>query len=380
MPYDDDDGIGRTAARWTMLRTHMDVAAERGDWIDFVRLAGAAIRLAERAFGAHLPTTEPGAEPAGPTGEHPRGKLVPDDEGELNITIGEYQDAVVINFGVPVRWVGMPSDVGRRMGESIIETANKIDDAAATGRVAQAIAELGSEHKPPPEWQAFVEGKIGKPVITIHVLDVGEPLCRFSSELPGRWPFGHIWCRPHEFAATRAACIDPDHEVHSVFRHVMCTGCEAAMGEVPPPLPPAPNDDDERSAREATVDEALRSLEREAGRAAMSALLRFAGVFLENARRGSMPELREWVASSGLKVALTTAELGGELPEFYGLCFQSLLAATKIPEPESVERAEHYLGMAELVAASGTERGLAHGIRQAIKLASMPTPRRGVPS
>jgi len=31
--------------------------------------------------------------------------------------------------------------------------------------------------------------------ITVHILDQGLPLCRFSIAVPGRWPHGHHWTK-----------------------------------------------------------------------------------------------------------------------------------------------------------------------------------------
>ncbi len=65
------------------------------------------------------------------------------------------------------------------------------------------------------------------PFITIHIVrEQGHPLCNFSNEVPGHWPFGHIWIRPHEYAESAAACADPDHVIHSIIPYHMCNGCE----------------------------------------------------------------------------------------------------------------------------------------------------------
>lgn len=39
--------------------------------------------------------------------QYPRGKLNDDDEGMLNIAIGERDQTVIIDFGKPVVWIGM---------------------------------------------------------------------------------------------------------------------------------------------------------------------------------------------------------------------------------------------------------------------------------
>lgn len=35
-------------------------------------------------------------------------------------------------------------------------------------------------------------GHLGLP-ITIHILRHGLPFCRFSNEIPAKWPTGHVW-------------------------------------------------------------------------------------------------------------------------------------------------------------------------------------------
>ena len=46
--------------------------------------------------------------PLGPSGDYPQGKLGPDDEGGLNVQITDKDGAVVLAFGAPVTWIGMP--------------------------------------------------------------------------------------------------------------------------------------------------------------------------------------------------------------------------------------------------------------------------------
>lgn len=47
----------------------------------------------------------------GPTGDFPRGKLNPDDEGGLNIGVTKDEHGtVIINFGKSVEWIGLPPE------------------------------------------------------------------------------------------------------------------------------------------------------------------------------------------------------------------------------------------------------------------------------
>lgn len=38
---------------------------------------------------------------------------------------------------------------------------------------------------------------------TIHILKYGLPLCRFSAEVPARWPNGHVWTPKHVWTPNR---------------------------------------------------------------------------------------------------------------------------------------------------------------------------------
>ena len=51
----------------------------------------------------------------GPTGQYPYGKLNPDDEGEIRIAIAHdpHNRTVVIDFGKPVAWIGLPPQHAR---------------------------------------------------------------------------------------------------------------------------------------------------------------------------------------------------------------------------------------------------------------------------
>ena len=63
----------------------------------------------------------------GPTGEFPHGKLTKDDEGQIQFSIGRKDDRVVMDFGKPVRWIGMAADDAREVGKALIKHAKKIN-------------------------------------------------------------------------------------------------------------------------------------------------------------------------------------------------------------------------------------------------------------
>lgn len=59
----------------------------------------------------------------GRTGKFPRGKINNNDEGELLIAIGTDKDKVIIEFGDPVKWMGMYSEQAIAMAETLLECA-----------------------------------------------------------------------------------------------------------------------------------------------------------------------------------------------------------------------------------------------------------------
>lgn len=63
----------------------------------------------------------------GATGKFPRGKLHEADEGEIQMGVTVNQGTVVIAFGKPVGWLGLPPQQARELGHMLIARA---DDAA----------------------------------------------------------------------------------------------------------------------------------------------------------------------------------------------------------------------------------------------------------
>lgn len=55
----------------------------------------------------------------GATNTFPRGKIDLSDEGALNLAIAERDGCVIIDFGIPVKWVGLPKDVALRFAEAV---------------------------------------------------------------------------------------------------------------------------------------------------------------------------------------------------------------------------------------------------------------------
>jgi len=66
-------------------------------------------------------------DPLGPTGEFPEGKLHPSDEGELRFAVGRKSGNVILDFGKPVAWIGMPPAIARQMAASLIQQAQAVE-------------------------------------------------------------------------------------------------------------------------------------------------------------------------------------------------------------------------------------------------------------
>ena len=69
----------------------------------------------------------------GATGDFPEGKLNGADEGGLRFAIGEEGGNVIIKFGSPVAWLGMPPEQAVAMAELLIRKARIV--ARRTGTV-----------------------------------------------------------------------------------------------------------------------------------------------------------------------------------------------------------------------------------------------------
>jgi hypothetical protein len=59
------------------------------------------------------------------TGRFPDGKLNKDDEGELKIAVGHKGEQVFINFGKPVKWIGMNPIEAMQLAKMITEHAER---------------------------------------------------------------------------------------------------------------------------------------------------------------------------------------------------------------------------------------------------------------
>lgn len=61
----------------------------------------------------------------GATGKFPRGKLHESDEGELQMGITVRNGTVVLVFGKPVAWFGMPPSKARELARLLIERSDE---------------------------------------------------------------------------------------------------------------------------------------------------------------------------------------------------------------------------------------------------------------
>lgn len=62
----------------------------------------------------------------GATGNFPRGKFNADDEGELRIAIGSQDKTVVVKFGTPTAWIGMPKENAIAFANTILKHAGDL--------------------------------------------------------------------------------------------------------------------------------------------------------------------------------------------------------------------------------------------------------------
>lgn len=59
----------------------------------------------------------------GATGTFPAGKLTPHDEGAIQFAIGVKDGKVCIDFGTPVKWLGMEPGQALELASSLIQHA-----------------------------------------------------------------------------------------------------------------------------------------------------------------------------------------------------------------------------------------------------------------
>lgn len=63
----------------------------------------------------------------GATGQFPDGKMNADDEGEIQFGITNNGSEVILNFGKPVTWLGMPPSLARQLAAMLTKHADQAD-------------------------------------------------------------------------------------------------------------------------------------------------------------------------------------------------------------------------------------------------------------
>jgi len=63
---------------------------------------------------------------ANDSGQYPSGKLCGDDKGATQVGLKIHDNAVIIGFSQPTKWLGFDPAVAIKLGETLIELANEI--------------------------------------------------------------------------------------------------------------------------------------------------------------------------------------------------------------------------------------------------------------
>lgn len=65
------------------------------------------------------------ADKLGPTGKFPDGKIHEDDEGEitLGVAFDPKSNCVIVNFGKPISWIGLPPIAAIKFANMILDKA-----------------------------------------------------------------------------------------------------------------------------------------------------------------------------------------------------------------------------------------------------------------
>lgn len=69
-----------------------------------------------------------GKEKLGATGRFPLGKLTPDDEGEIQFAVAADPQTrtVILDFGKPVVWIGIPREDAQKLAEMLMEKVKEL--------------------------------------------------------------------------------------------------------------------------------------------------------------------------------------------------------------------------------------------------------------
>lgn len=64
----------------------------------------------------------------GPTGQFPNGKINDYDDGEIAVKVGCQNNIIVIEFGTPIQWFGMPKKHAQVFIEILKKYLNELKD------------------------------------------------------------------------------------------------------------------------------------------------------------------------------------------------------------------------------------------------------------
>lgn len=57
--------------------------------------------------------------------KYPRGKFNKDDEGQIAFRVGVRDKTVILDFGKPVAWIGMPADAAVELAMTLLKRARE---------------------------------------------------------------------------------------------------------------------------------------------------------------------------------------------------------------------------------------------------------------
>lgn len=89
------------------------------------------------SFDGQIPETDD--EKIGATGRFSVGKLKPEDEGELRLAITAAKGRVVVEFGKPIRWIGMNGEQALELARSLEKKARQADLQASAHQIKKIL-------------------------------------------------------------------------------------------------------------------------------------------------------------------------------------------------------------------------------------------------
>lgn len=112
-------------SKWKLSEHEKQVLLDRGEiWISIQgHSQPPVLPMVFHPFAEDAFEPVPYDETPGPTGNYPEGKLNNDDQGELKIAIGKIEGKIVIDFGKPTTWIGMPVEQAVAFAELIVQKA-----------------------------------------------------------------------------------------------------------------------------------------------------------------------------------------------------------------------------------------------------------------